>query len=407
MGRHPSLASLEHDVIYSSYCLALQGEASAVDWAAFAPVDWETWKKRVQAEGVAPLLYHTLTRAGWPEGVPADVQAWLQAAFYTNTSRNLLLYKELARVLAALETAEIPALVLKGPVLAATVYEHIGLRPITDLDLLVPEAQLAAAIETTVRGLRYSPYGGPQWTAGVLQLLSPEANFFGGEHLPLRVELHWTLLGAEAGRYRPPAVWFWEHTETVALPEARVTLLQPAAHILYLAAHYVFRHRGAQERLIWLCDLRQLIECQSERWDWDELARNAQALGWSAAVQVALQDTQDRLGKVVPGGLLERLARDADPQAARLIARRADPHQTRTMRLWDRLSGIPWWPRLRLLAAALVPNPEFMHYRYRLRPAWLWPLGYAIRWLDVLREAMVTLRRVGMDRIGNIAFHNP
>jgi hypothetical protein len=39
-----------------------------------------------------------------------------------------------------------------------------------------------------------------------------------------------------------------------------------------------------------------------------------------------------------------------------------------------------------------------MRWHYKPRPAWLWPLCYPYRWLDILREGLSTLWRIARNR---------
>jgi len=36
-----------------------------------------------------------------------------------------------------------------------------------------------------------------------------------------------------------------------------------------------------------------------------------------------------------------------------------------------------------------------MRWRYRPRPAWLWPLWYSYRWFDMARDGVATVWRIG------------
>ena len=74
--------------------------------------------------------------------VPPAVLSSLQQTFLKTAARNTLVYHDLAQVLTTLQSAGIKVAVLKGAHLAALVYPHLGLRPMADIDLLVPAGQL-------------------------------------------------------------------------------------------------------------------------------------------------------------------------------------------------------------------------------------------------------------------------
>jgi hypothetical protein len=70
----------------------------------------------------------------------------LRDGFLMNGAKNALLFKELAQVLKALEQANIPVIVLKGAHLTASVYSHMAVRTMGDIDLLVGRSDLEKSV---------------------------------------------------------------------------------------------------------------------------------------------------------------------------------------------------------------------------------------------------------------------
>ncbi|MBM3749312.1 MAG: nucleotidyltransferase family protein, partial [Acidobacteria bacterium] len=295
------------------------------------------------------------------------------------------------------EEAGLPVIVLKGAALAATIYPSIALRPMGDVDLLVPKDRLDQAV-AAVRALGYVPQR-PETRPGLAHRLSYELEFDGGESMHLPLGLHWSLIGGGASSYRPRIDWFWEQAEMADLPRMQTLILKPTAHLLYLAAHLMLQHGGAQARLLWFYDLDLLIHRQADRLDWDELLRRAREFRWATALRAALQGVQERLGTPLPQGFLDALAETDDHQAAHLVERRADPLQNSVINDWNFLLSLDWPARLRLALATAFPSPAYVRWRYQPRPGWLWPLCYPYRWLDMLRKGLSTLAKLARRRI--------
>jgi hypothetical protein len=96
------------------------------------------------AEGMIGLVARACER------VPRALQVQAMAV----EARAARMVAELARIAAAFETAGVPMLVLKGPVLAQQLYGHPGARASSDVDLIVDPAG-AEAGEEVLRGLGY------------------------------------------------------------------------------------------------------------------------------------------------------------------------------------------------------------------------------------------------------------
>jgi hypothetical protein len=192
----------------------------------------------VQEPTLAPLL--PLIHYCVPDSVlplsPAARERCAQAYYHT-AARNLLIYQELSHILAALATTDsfsisdfgfgisqfairnpqfaIPTVVLKGAALATTLYPSIGLRPMGDIDLLVPQDRLAEAV-ACLQALGYVEPT-PDMAPGLNQVVGHHVSLDGGQAIPLHVELHWTLGAAEHDRHAPSMPWFWQQTEPLSL----------------------------------------------------------------------------------------------------------------------------------------------------------------------------------------------
>lgn len=373
-------------------CLILAGRPDRVAWSAFSPSDWVLLVATARVEGVAPLLCHALGKAGWPDGVPSHLRRDLQAAYYATAVRNTLLYQELSRILTALlSAAPLPVIVLKGAALATSLYPSIALRPLGDLDLLVPRRHLGMALRA-VQSLGYCE-AYPEMTPGLNRVVGHHVHLRGGPQQGVAVELHWSLVGGDSDWRSPPLDWFWEQTE-----ERTVLQLTSTAHLLYLAAHLMLQHGGARARLLWYYDIHLLVSHWESRLDWDELLNRAREFRWAAALHAALQSARACFDTPVPDGFLETLAQTHDPQATRLVQRKADPLQTRAVGTWNVLMSLDWRARIHLALGTFCPGPAYMRWRYNPQPKWLWPLCYPYRWLDILREGASTLAKLARPR---------
>jgi hypothetical protein len=421
------------DLTYRTLCRLLAGQVDATLTSTLGSDKWGLLAATAQREGVAPLLYHALNSpAPLPRlaDAPPDIQTDLRQAYYATTARNLLAYHELSRILAALAarfpTADcnphhashftfyvsritqlaIPTVILKGAALATTLYPSIGLRPMGDLDLLVPEDHLAEAV-ARLKALGYvEPY--PEMAPGLNALAGHHVHLQGGQDIPVTVELHWTLIGGPHDWRSPSLPWFWAQTEewkterggwkreSVLHPPSSIFLLTPTAHLLYLCAHLMLQHGEARSTLRWFYDIHLLVERESQRIQWDEVVARAREFRWAPAVHAALKGSQDRFGTRLPPGALEALVKASDVEASRLVARRADGLQTRATGVVAAASSLSPGARLRLLLAIAIPSPAYIRWRYKPRPAWLWPLCYPYRWLDILREGLSTALKLAM-----------
>lgn len=97
---------------------------------------WDELIEQAEAHGMAPLLLRHLSAA--EIDLPDDFLRRLRLLALRHRRTNRILSRTLSRVLSILSEAGIPALVLKGAALCHTLYPKPGLRPMRDIDLLLP-----------------------------------------------------------------------------------------------------------------------------------------------------------------------------------------------------------------------------------------------------------------------------
>ena len=104
---------------------------------------WATLASDAEAHGLAPLAH--LWLQPYRQAAPAATMQQLEAL----ELRHRMWHRErtiaLAEILQALERASIDAIVLKGAALAWSIYPSPALRPMGDIDLMVPAAAARAA----------------------------------------------------------------------------------------------------------------------------------------------------------------------------------------------------------------------------------------------------------------------
>jgi putative nucleotidyltransferase-like protein len=126
---------------------------------ARSEADWEGLLAAANEQRQLPVFCKNL-EAYAGEALPSPWRQRVREEFVRNSCRNLALTAELFRVLDALERDGVRGTLYKGPVLAAQAYGDVALRQFSDLDIMVPQRQIAAAHDALVAlGFRASVPG--------------------------------------------------------------------------------------------------------------------------------------------------------------------------------------------------------------------------------------------------------
>jgi hypothetical protein len=365
--------------------------------------------------GLGPMLDWTVRRSA-AAGAPVDLsmESRLRASGRAAIIHAMLLGQAQCQIQVALGRAGIPALWLKGVPLARTVYPEPFLRPMIDLDLLVPYDRRLAALQSLESvGFHRSDAFAYDALPQLVHRFAYNYSLRGGADDAVAVELHFHLL--DRVRQRSPLSleqvgWFWNHTLAVDDADPPFLTLRPEAHLLYLCAHLVLQHGETDWRLLRYLDLHLLIrryamdkggiregdqappDAEGTRGhlaaslDWHLVVEQAIALGWTYAVDRALARTTALFGTPVPAEVLEELRRRRPPnEDVSCIVER----QARTSR-WDDLrlvsSGMSRHEQLLLLRALAFPSTRHLRSRYALDSTGpVWPY-YVRLWFDQGRD---------------------
>lgn len=366
---------------------------------AVIPGQWPEIVELALLHGVGPMLLWSLSRAGMDTAPDVSWVAPLKGHSRLVAVNHIRLKTAQWEAHKALSEAGIPALWLKGIALASTVYPEPALRPMGDLDVLIPYAQRERALEV-VTSLEYVP---GTWGAAVLTFNDAvDAQLDHHYHLhshrlKVILELHFQF--AKALLPLNQMDWFWEQAQPLD-GEDSLAILKPAAHLLYLCAHTTLQHGEAEFRLLRYLDLHLLITHSDM--DWDVVVTQAVVLGWTYAVERALSMATFFFSTPVPELVLMQLRQDRPVHEDVSYAMSLQGTGARWARVRKRLGSLSFRERIHFIRTVVFPSRTYVRHRYSDRFGEFIALYYIYRWFDQGREVFHwALKRVGLEKRGN------
>ncbi|MGC9334415.1 MAG: nucleotidyltransferase domain-containing protein, partial [Anaerolineae bacterium] len=225
-------------------CARSQPEPEGLEPLLRAGLDWDHFLDLGAYHKLLPLAYARLRELGG-DRVPPKVMAQLQGNYYANLAHIVRLQASLAQIVTALQAAGLQPIVLKGGALAGTVYPDPGLRPMGDLDLLVPTADMARAGTALVAlGFRLSA-GLPARMVAFQQRLGGGLEYLcRGDFGLTRVDLQHDLVGVDLCRHafaiEPGALW--AAARPLALEHGQALQLSAEDTLIHLCLHPALHH---------------------------------------------------------------------------------------------------------------------------------------------------------------------
>lgn len=254
----------------------------------FDDLDWESVLQHTQIHRLGPMLHRRLIH--FDSHAPDSLKDYLKNQYRHHALRNLRIYRELADLTQKLNDAGIDSIALKGTYLARFVYPELGLRPMRDLDILVPKEDVVRAFELLIASGYRQVSHSHESTWLIL-----------GHHLPglkspsgILIELHHGLVSPNQGEFLPD---IWQRRIMRKIGETPVYFLCPEDLLLHLCLHAALEHKFNLGPLA-LTDIAFLIGTHAI--DWDDFRIRVPEGKWCRSVQSVLHMAMSHVGAEVP-----------------------------------------------------------------------------------------------------------
>lgn len=248
--------------------------------AGLSAGDWARLEALGQSYRCDPLLHH---RRGTAAAIPADLRQRWRTRYRASAIRAMVLRAELGEVTALLEAAGLAPIALKGAWLAWHAYPEPALRPMTDIDLLLPPDSVTAGYELLQRH-GYRPMAAPEMAIDDLLRFD--------KHLPELIAPRGTIIELHHRLWEPDGRLDHAsplHDEAALRARARRVegILYPAPDdmLAHLLIHAAYGHRLNCGPVI-LAD----IACFLQRYpvDWPQFWARAAREGWRPGARLLL-----------------------------------------------------------------------------------------------------------------------
>lgn len=302
----PSTTPATGSVSYEGLCWPTT-EQRALLKALFAPPDialpsFESWRATLDLDrldsgslSLMPLLYRRMTDLG----IDDPIQPRLRGARHYHWCRNEVRLRQCFQGIDTLLAAGHPVLALKG-LAALDLYGDIGLRPMADVDVLVPRERAGAAFDALLAD-GWRPKDGTQRSQ--LPLLMRQLHGYGFGKNKAELDLHWTSLVEDLSSQADEGLWKRAQRRTLWGRQLLVPCITDL--LLHTCVHGARFSRAMSVN--WVPDTVRIIETRASDVDWSLLVAEAQRRVLELPVRETLRFLKEELRSAVPDGVLDAL----------------------------------------------------------------------------------------------------
>ena len=277
----------------------LEGDGALAAWDRLAPsIDPRVPDVDSEVFRLLPLVHHNMRRLGVTDTrldalAPIMRRSW----FRTRT-----IIDNTGPALACLTDAAIPTMVLKGAPLALGYYEHPGLRFLSDVDVLVPNANAEMSLDLlSEAGWRNRSSVSHTRLLRARHSVNLIHESYGNFDLHWRLSMRLVLASDRAHSEDD----FWQAAEPIRVAGIDTRTLGPADLLLHVCVHGAWRSSGSTAR--WVADAVTIIRSAADRLDWDRILDQAQRRRLVVQMRNDLGYLAQEFDAPIPSAVLERL----------------------------------------------------------------------------------------------------
>jgi hypothetical protein len=261
---------------------------------------WQEWKSRVDVEGnhdsgsfrLLPLLYKNLQRHGIRDPFIAKLKGIYRKAWYKNQT----LFYDVGKMIRYFHDAGIKTMLLKGASLTVLYYKNYGVRPMSDIDVLVPGYQASSAVD-----LLHHAGWKPVLPFKKVDLVYRHSCLF-KDQSGTELDLHWRpFMECQESSWKN----FWD--KAVPLPLADTTTLSPNATdmLFHVIIHGV--QWNLEPPIRWVADAMSVINCSDAEIDWMHLINQAEKQRTYLRVREGLNYLQSGFQARIPKSIMDTM----------------------------------------------------------------------------------------------------
>ena len=231
---------------------------------------WEHWKASTDLDGyldnesfrLLPLLYKNLLRHEVVDPFMYKLKGIYRLAWYKNKTR----FHDIKEVLHTFHEAGIQTLLLQGAALTLLYYKDNGVRPIADVDILVPITKARLASELLKRS------GWIPTTNVIEAYLRYQHTLSFTDKFGREIDLHWHVLPECC--QEDADIDFWEDAVSLSIDNVPTYALNPTDTLLHLIVHG--GKWNPESPIRWIADAMTVLNSANTEIDWLRLINQAQ-----------------------------------------------------------------------------------------------------------------------------------
>jgi len=365
--------------------------------------DWEYLISTIIDRGIGPLLFKKLPYLTNSSQIPESVKTKLQQVYYKTFSRSTILYEHFRKIAEAFELKDIPLIALKGIYLSEWLYQDIGLRQFSDIDLLVKEEDGEKCLQILGHmGYKQSSVGKmSDFVTANLDIVHYPPMIQNG----ISIEIH-IKLSVKTEKYNIIISELWSKAFLTTLNGVKILALNIDNLLIHICLHLERHFRGGKVQFTCFNDITNILDNYSNLINWVTFTKTCQLYKCEDLVYLHIVMTNKYMHAKVPESIIIKYSYLLKRKDERLFCYylKGSIRKGFTMTISNHFGQLNQLGKLtdkvKYLSGVLFPSRIFMVIRYKIKRPYLFLFYYPYRYYIGVSGVMNYLKKkvVGKGR---------
>jgi len=352
--------------------------------------EWNRWRSEVPFEDIdpavqrlLPLLYQNLTAFGVEESIIAKYKGVYRRTWVDNQ----IAFQNLVPVFQSFRDADIATIILKGGAMISGYYQNPGLRPVDEIELLIPTNRAPDAVSKLYALGWQSENSGSIESKNDRYLSSKASHRFSSQDGG-NIKIRWRFSLVKGKGFIDAD--YWQHARETHIAGEEVYIYHPTEQLMEVCIDGAWG--GSEPKIQLLADAAVIVQQASSEIEWDRLLHITKKQRLFFPIYQTLSILAGLLDMPIPPELIKKL------EGMEVSTAEVQEHQIRSA-AHGLLGSLPtdWFDYLRLtqdeLGVPLVPSytgfPNYLEGKWALDHTWQLPFEAIRKGIRRLRKRLV------------------
>lgn len=358
-------------------------------------MDWDYLINTIIDRGIGPLLYKKLPLLTNNVLIPETVKTKLQQAYFKTFSRSAILYDHFRKIVGVFVVQNIPVIGLKGVYLSEWLYQDIGLRQFSDIDLLVKEEDGEKCLKL-LESIGYKQHETgklSEFVEAQFDIVHYPPRILQGVSIEIHIKLH-----HKTQKYQVITSELWKNAIPTTLNGIEVQALNTNDLLIHLCLHLDAHFRKGKVQFTCFNDVVNLFEKYSKTINWNEFSETCRLYMCEDIVFQYIVMVNKYMNATVPSDIIQKYSVLLTKKDEHLFYKYLMGNSYSNDYFTSHLKALKDVPsisgKVKYLSDILFPSKSFMVQTYQIKRPWLVLLYYPYRYYIGVRGVLKHLKKL-------------